>query len=80
MTLPHAYAMLLLRWLITPSEYYAIYGKEIKMDKQNGTWERIENPYGELEGFICECGHQSDSASNYCSNCGRKMLGGDKKK
>ena len=72
--------MLLLRWLITPSEYYAIYGKEIKMDKQNGTWERIENPYGELEGFICECGHQSDSASNYCSNCGRKMSGGEKKK
>jgi len=50
------------------------------MDKQNGTWERIENPYGELEGFICECGHQSDSASNYCSNCGRKMSGGEKKK
>ena len=48
--------------------------------QQNGIWERIENPYGELEGFICECGHQSDSASNYCSNCGRKMSGGEKKK
>lgn len=48
--------------------------------QQHGIWERIENPYGELEGFICECGRQSDSASNYCSNCGRKMSGGEKRK
>lgn len=44
-----------------------------------GVWERMENPYGELEGFMCECGHQSQSASHYCSNCGRKMTGGEKK-
>jgi len=43
--------------------------------KYNGAWERMENPYGELEGFMCECGHQSVAATNYCSNCGRNMSG-----
>lgn len=36
-------------------------------------WERIINPYGELEGFICTCGHQSNTASNYCPSCGVRM-------
>jgi hypothetical protein len=44
-----------------------------------GTWERMENAYKELEGFMCVCGRQSDEASNYCPNCGRKMSGGEKK-
>lgn len=47
--------------------------------KLGGIWERIENAYGELEGFICGCGHQDQAATNYCSNCGRKMSGGEKK-
>jgi hypothetical protein len=38
-----------------------------------GQWERIINPYGKLEGFICQCGHQSQSASNFCPNCGASM-------
>lgn len=42
-------------------------------------WERMENACGELEGFMCECGHQSNAATPYCSNCGRKMSGGGKK-
>ena len=42
-----------------------------------GIWERMINPFGELEGFMCECGHQSLAATNYCSNCGRKMHGGE---
>lgn len=37
------------------------------------SWERIVNPYGELEGFICECGHQSICAHSYCPRCGAKM-------
>ena len=48
--------------------------------QQHGVWERMENPYGELEGFMCVCGHQSNAASPYCSQCGRKMAGGEKKK
>ena len=39
----------------------------------HGRWERMVNPYGELEGFICECGHQDSCASNYCPSCGAKM-------
>lgn len=39
----------------------------------HGQWERIINPRGELEGFICQCGHQSQSASNFCPNCGARM-------
>jgi len=37
---------------------------------KRGEWERMINPYGELEGFMCECGHQSQAATNYCPNCG----------
>jgi hypothetical protein len=48
----------------------------IKLSK--GTWERMENAYGELEGFMCRCGSQSQMASNYCPHCGRKMSGGEK--
>lgn len=49
-------------------------------NKSEGVWERMESACGELEGFICECGHKSDSATNYCSNCGRKMSGGEVKR
>jgi hypothetical protein len=41
------------------------------------SWERMENPYGELEGFMCVCGHQSQSATNYCPHCGAKMDGSE---
>ena len=53
------------------------YTKEETHPTNVGVWERIENPYGELEGFICECGSQSQCASNYCPNCGKKMTGGE---
>jgi hypothetical protein len=46
------------------------------VEPRRGEWERMINPYGELEGFMCECGHQSQSATNFCSNCGRVMVGG----
>lgn len=37
-------------------------------------WECMINAYGELEGFMhTKCGHQSQSATHYCSNCGHKM-------
>jgi hypothetical protein len=39
-------------------------------------WERMINPYGELEGFICECGYSDTSASKYCPSCGSKMVYG----
>ena len=42
-----------------------------------GEWERMENPWGKLEGFMCGCGYQSNAASPYCSNCGQKMSGGE---
>ena len=35
-----------------------------------GEWERITDPYGKLEGFLCKCGTQTYSASNFCPNCG----------
>ena len=37
-----------------------------------GKWERMTNPYGDLEGFMCACGRTSQSADNYCPNCGAK--------
>ena len=47
--------------------------------KQQGIWERMENAYGELEGFMCECGNQSNYAAPHCPNCGKKMSAGEKK-
>ena len=38
-----------------------------------GEWERITDPYGKLEGFLCKCGTQTYSASNFCPNCGGAM-------
>ena len=35
-----------------------------------GEWERITDPYGKLEGFLCKCGTQTYGASNFCPNCG----------
>lgn len=45
--------------------------------KHYGKWEAIVNAYGELEGFLCECGRQSMEASNYCPSCGKKMFNSD---
>lgn len=36
-------------------------------------WETVRDPYGNVEGFLCECGHQSLSASKYCPECGANM-------
>ena len=38
-----------------------------------GKWERITGPYGHLEGFLCKCGTQTYSASNFCPHCGGAM-------
>ena len=35
-----------------------------------GEWERITDPYGKLEGFLCKCGTQTYGASNFCPHCG----------
>ena len=37
---------------------------------RRGEWERITDPYGHLEGFLCKCGTQTYSASNFCPHCG----------
>ena len=38
-----------------------------------GEWERITDPYGKLEGFLCKCGTQTYGASNFCPHCGGAM-------
>lgn len=38
-------------------------------------WKEIRNAYGELEGWLCECGRESKIKENYCPNCGAKMGG-----
>ena len=38
-----------------------------------GEWERITDPYGKLEGFLCKCGTQTYCASNFCPHCGGAM-------
>lgn len=35
-----------------------------------GEWERITDSYGKVEGFLCKCGTQTYSASNFCPRCG----------
>lgn len=42
---------------------------------KRGKWERMVNAYGEIEGFMCECGCQSVSAPNFCPSCGCDMRG-----
>lgn len=42
---------------------------------RRGKWERMVNAYGEIEGFMCECGCQSASAPNFCPSCGCDMRG-----
>ena len=36
-------------------------------------WDVMRDPYGEIEGFLCACGYESPSASNYCPGCGASM-------
>lgn len=40
---------------------------------KNGERKEIRNAYGELEGWLCECGRESKIKENYCPNCGAKM-------
>ena len=40
---------------------------------KHGHWAEIRNAYGELEGYLCECGREVKSKDNYCPNCGAKM-------
>lgn len=36
-------------------------------------WETITDPYGRIEGWLCECGRESKEKCNYCPYCGAKM-------
>lgn len=42
-------------------------------DAEYGIWEPKVNAFGELVEFICDCGHSSTVASNFCPNCGKKI-------
>lgn len=39
----------------------------------HGKWTEIKDPYGKIEGWLCECGREVKSKDNYCPNCGKKM-------
>lgn len=44
------------------------------MSKLYGKWEPIIDPYGRIEGWICErCGTETKQKSNYCPHCGCRM-------
>ena len=40
------------------------------VERMRYPWERIIDAYGNTEGFLCECGHMDNSASNFCKYCG----------
>ena len=40
---------------------------------KHGKWEEIMDPYGRIEGWLCECGREVKSKDNYCPNCGARM-------
>lgn len=41
-----------------------------QVERMRYPWERITDAYGNTEGFLCECGHMDNSASNFCKYCG----------
>lgn len=42
---------------------------------RHGRWEEVRDAYGNLEGWLCECGREVKSKDNYCPNCGALMDG-----
>ena len=40
-----------------------------------GEWEEIRDPYGKIEGWLCKCGNESKSKTNFCPHCGADMRG-----
>ena len=40
---------------------------------RHGRWEEVRDAYGNLEGWLCECGREVKSKDNYCPNCGALM-------
>lgn len=38
-------------------------------------WEEIRDPYGKLEGWLCECGREVMIKDDFCPKCGAKMDG-----
>lgn len=58
-----------------PMEFYLQSDNTIvlKPYKATNIWEPVVNANGELTEFICSCGCSSQSASNYCPDCGTKM-------
>ena len=42
---------------------------------RHGRWEEVRDAYGNLEGWLCECGREVKSKDNYCPHCGALMDG-----
>lgn len=40
-----------------------------------GEWEEIRDPYGKIEGWLCKCGSESKSKTDFCPHCGADMRG-----
>lgn len=52
---------------------FAIDRSKLRAYEVEKQWEPCIDAYGKLKEFICECGHGTTSASNYCPQCGAKM-------
>lgn len=54
---------------VLPGSTFDIVLKEPAADVaevRHGRWEEIRDPYGNLEGWLCECGREVKSKDNYC--------------
>lgn len=40
---------------------------------RHGRWEEIRDPYGNLEGWLCECGREVKIKDDFCPSCGARM-------
>lgn len=47
--------------------------KEDVAPVEHGRWEKIKDPYGKIEGWLCKCGREVKIKEKYCPNCGAKM-------
>lgn len=63
----------------TSGDYAAAWSKIAHMPAadvapvRHGRWEEVRDAYGNLEGWLCECGREVKSKDNYCPNCGTLM-------
>ena len=66
---------------VLPGSTFDIVLKEPAADVaevRHGRWEEIRDSYGNLEGWLCECGREVKSKDNYCPSCGVRMDKEDK--